>query len=135
MRSSDLEVATSYFDRFVEAFATFDGEQIASLFTAPVVGLQSNGSLVGLPDRSGVVRYYQAALDKYHADGCRSCRWTELSVTPMGRASLLATATWDLLREDGAVVRSWRQSYCLSLFGAEGPRAFSTISHACSHQV
>jgi len=70
-------VATSYFDRFVEAFATFDGEQVASLFAAPVVALQSNG-LIGLPDRSDVVRYYQSALDKYHADAApadgRNCR-------------------------------------------------------------
>ena len=78
MRSPDLNVATSYFDRFVEAFATFDGAQIAGLFAAPVVALQSNGSLIGLPNRSDVVRYYQSALDKYHADAApadgRNCR-------------------------------------------------------------
>lgn len=128
--STNPALARTYFDRFVEAFATFDGEQVAELFTTPFVTLRSDGLLIGLSSRGDVVRYYQAALDKYHSDGCRSCLWSELSVTPIGSRGLLAAVTWDLLREDGAVVTHWRQSYGLSLFGKDGPKAFSAVSHA-----
>jgi hypothetical protein len=129
VRSTDLTQATSYFDRFVKEFASFDGKRVADLFVTPVVALRSDGSLIGLPNRDDVVHYYQTALDKYHSDGCRSCQWSELSVTQMGVRSQLATVTWDLLRNDGTVVARWRQSYGLSLFGDHGPKAFCAVSH------
>ena len=130
MRPTDLAPAKAYFDRFVAAFAAFDGERVAELFAAPVVALRSDGEQIGLPNRGDVARYYQAALDGYHRDGCRSCRWSELSVTAMGSRALLAAVTWELLREDGTVVTRWRQSYSLSLSGEGGPKAFSAVSHA-----
>lgn len=130
MHATDHAVATTYFDLFVDAFASFDGERVADLFAAPVVALRSDGSLIGLASRSDVAGYYQAALDKYRRDGCRTCRWSELSVTAMGRAALLAAVTWDLLREDGTVVTRWRQSYGLTLSGDDGAKAFSAVSHA-----
>lgn len=130
VNSTDLTPATAYFNRFAAAFSIFDGNQVAELFAASVVALGRDGSLVGLPTRDDVVRYYQAALDRYHCDGCCSCRWSDLSVVSMGRRGLLATVTWDLLREDGAVHTRWRQSYSLGLLGEGGLKAFATASHA-----
>ncbi len=130
MQATDPAQVKIYFDRFAAAFATFDGGQVAELFVAPVLAVRSDGALIGLLNRGDVVNYYQAALDKYYRDGCRSCRWSDLSVTAMGSRALLAAVTWDLLREDGTVVTRWRQSYGLSLFGEDGPKAFSAVSHA-----
>lgn len=125
-----VALARAYFESFAAAFATFDGSEVARLFAAPVVALRSDGALVALPDHAEVVRYYQAALDRYRDNGCQSCRWLDLSVTPMGRGALLAAVTWELLRQDGTVATRWRQSYALSLFGDATPRAFSCVSHA-----
>ena len=122
--------AGAYFDRFAEAFSTFDGAQIAQLFAAPFVTLGRDGSLTGLSQQDYITRHYQAALDRYRRDGCRSCRWSDLSVAPMGCRAVLAAVTWDLVREDGTVVTRWRQSYGLSLAGDDGPRAFAVVSHA-----
>ena len=72
--TSDFAVVKAYFDRFVEAFNTFDGTQVAQLFAAPFVALGRDGSLTGLPQQDDVTRYYQAALDRYRRDGCRSWR-------------------------------------------------------------
>ena len=127
---SDLAVTRAYFDRFVQAFGTFDGAKVADLFATPGVALRGDGSLVGLGTRDDVVRYYQTALEKYRHDSCRSCRWSQLSVVPMGRHGPLAAVTWDLLGEDGMVLVQWRQSYNLSCFGDDGPKAFASISHA-----
>lgn len=127
---SDFARAGAYFDRFVEAFSTFDGAQIARLFAAPLVTLGRDGSLIGLFQQDDIMRYYQAALDGYHRDGCRSCRWSDLSVAPMGCRAVLAAVTWDLVRDDGTVLTRWRQSYGLSLAGDDGPRTFAAVSHA-----
>ncbi len=127
---SDFTRAKAYFDRFVAAFNTFDGVQVAQLFVAPVVAMRGDGSLISLSQQNDIRHYYQAALDRYHRDGCRSCQWSDLSVASMGRRAVLATVTWDLLRDDGTVLTRWRQSYSLSLFGDDGPKAFAAVSHA-----
>ena len=127
---SDFATTEAYFDRFVKAFGTFDGAQVAQLFAAPFVALGRDGSLTSLPQQDDITRYYQAALDRYRRDGCRSCRWSNLSMASMGRRAALAAVTWDLLLDDGTVLTRWRQSYSLGLFGDGGPQAFAAVSHA-----
>jgi hypothetical protein len=51
--------------------------------------------------------------DGYYRDGCRSSRYGNLEVTRIGGRSILATLDWEQLREDGSVMRQWRQSYNL----------------------
>jgi hypothetical protein len=125
-RSAEAE---ALFDRFANAFASFDAAEVAELFATPGVALRKDGSIVALTTREDVLRYYQAALDNYHRNGCRSCRWMELEMTPMGNRSTLATVTWDLLREDGSMLTRWRQSYGLS-HSDDGPRIFASVMHA-----
>lgn len=126
---SDTAAATAYFDRFVQAFATFDGIKVAALFAAPVVAVRADGTSVGLATQEDVVRYYQSALDKYRGEGCASCRWSDLKVTTMGRAAMLAAVTWQLLKADGAVITEWRQSYALRRLDGGDPRTFACASH------
>lgn len=121
--------AAQFFDRFVVAFATFDPAVIADLFATPGVALRRDGSLVALTTRDDVIRYYRAATEGYHRNGCRSCRWADLQVTTSGRSSMLAAVTWDLLHEDGSIMTTWRQSYYLRESDA-GLTAFASASHA-----
>ena len=114
----------------MRALSTFGATQVADLFAAPGVALRGDGSLAALTTRDDVVRYYQAALDRYRRGGCRSCRWSRLSVLPMGRRGVLAAVTWDLLRDDGAALVRWRQSCCLSRSRGDGLKAFASATHA-----
>jgi hypothetical protein len=120
--------AEAFFDRFATAFASFDAANIAELFAPPGVALRKDGSMVALTVREDVLRYYQAALDSYRREGCRSCRWEDLEVASMGRRSMLAPVTWDLLREDGSVLARWRQSYGLRC-SETGPQIFASAMH------
>ena len=52
------------------------------------------------------------------------------ATTPMGRRSLLATVTWDLLREDGSSAAQWRQSYGLIMSDDDKPKIFASATHA-----
>ena len=110
--------AAQFFDRFAAAFASFDPAVIADLFATPGVALRRDGSLVALTTREDVIRYYRAATEGYHRNGCRSCRWADLQVTASGRSSMLAAVTWDLLHEDESIMTNWRQSYYLREFGS-----------------
>jgi len=47
---------------------------------------------------------------------------------PMGERAVLGTVTWELLREDGSVLRRWRQSYTLVRAEA-GWKIFASTHH------
>jgi hypothetical protein len=46
----------------------------------------------------------------------------------MGERAVLGTVTWELLREDGSVLRRWRQSYNLVRVEA-GWKIFASTHH------
>jgi len=111
-RSLPGEIA-GFFDDFVEAFGSFSGARIATRYLVPGVAVRGDGSIQCLQSRPEVERFFQAAVDAYHRDGCRGIRFKDLDVVAMGGRSVLGTVTWELLREEGSVLRQWRQSYNL----------------------
>ena len=108
-----LDEVAGFFDDFVEAFSSFSGARIATRYAVPGVALRGDGSIQCLQSRPEVERFFQAAVDAYHREGCRGIRFKDLDVVPIGGRSALGTVTWELLREDGSVLRQWRQSYNL----------------------
>lgn len=120
--------AAVLFDRFVEAFATCDIERIADLFVTPGVSVRANGETVALTSRNDVKRYYQAVIDDYRREGCRSCQWSHLEVTPIGGRCMMAAVTWKLIGQDGCILATWRQSYNL-LNSDDGPKVFASATH------
>jgi hypothetical protein len=77
-------------------------------------------------DSRGIARFFQAALDGYHRDSCRTARFKELDVVPTGSRSALGTVTWELLGGGGRVIRQWRQSYNFIRVEQSGPVLAST---------
>ena len=122
---------TSFFEAFVDAFGTFDGARVAALYGVPHVALRGDGSIQCVQSRAEIERFFQAALDGYARDGCRACRFTELDVVPLGARGVLGTVTWQLVGDDGRVVKTWRQSYNL-VRAAEGWRVFASTYHVGS---
>ena len=121
----------AFFDRFVEAFGSFSGVRVAALYHVPGVALRGDGSIQCLQSRAEVEGFFQAALDGYRRDGCRAARFKDLDVVPMGGRSALGTVTWELLREDGGVLRAWRQSYNLARLEG-GWQVFASTSHVAA---
>ena len=122
--------AAEFFDSFVAAFQSFEGTRIATLYLVPSVALQADGSLGCLNSQADVARYFQAVVDGYRAQGCRACRYRDLEVTAIGARSALATVTWDLLRNEDEVLKSWRESYNLHRTDAGPWRIFASADHA-----
>jgi hypothetical protein len=102
-----------FFDGFVKAFGSFNGARVGDLYHAPNIALRGDGTIECVTSAADVGRFFQTTLDHYYAEGCRSCRFDELGVMPLGELSVLGTVTWSLLGDDGAVFRTWRQSYNL----------------------
>lgn len=127
-RAESLSQVTKFFDEFVEAFKSFDGTEIAKRYEVPYVALQSTGAIECFSERSQVAQYFQRVVSAYHVEGCRSCRYKELTVEPLGRQCMLGTVTWELLKDDQTVLSSWRESYNLVHVGGE-LRVFASVDH------
>ena len=109
------EVAAAFFDEFVQAFTSFSGKVISQRYATPSLAMRADGTSALHSSAEAVASYFQQVVDDYHRLGVRRCRYRELEAVPLGRAGMLATVTWELLDEPGAVVESWRESYVLAL--------------------
>jgi hypothetical protein len=107
---SDMEFV-AFFDRFVSDFTSFDGAVIATRYAPPYLAVAADGSSRLFSDIDSVANYFQTVLDEYFRRGVRSCRYHSLDVVPIGKQSALASVTWEMLRGDGTVQTSWRESY------------------------
>ena len=111
--AAEAEIA-QFFDGFVTAFGTFDGKIVGALFIAPGVALKQDGTLHGFATQRDIETYYQNALDHYRASGCLGCRYSDLDIRFLNERSIIATASWDLIGQDGSASMHWRQAYFLS---------------------
>jgi hypothetical protein len=114
---SDSEITGEirhFFEVFCADFSEFDGALIAQRYATPYTSLNAAGTLQVFSTQEQISQYFQGFLNKYHEQGCRTCRFQELQVVPLGQMSALASLTWELLRNDQSVASTWRESYNLS---------------------
>jgi hypothetical protein len=106
------EEARAFLEAYDSAFASIDGARIAGLYHSPCVTLRGDGSIHCLTS-SEVERFFQGVAEAYYREGYRKGRFELLDVIPIGGRGALVTVDWKLLREDGSLIRGWRQSYNL----------------------
>jgi hypothetical protein len=71
--------------------------------------------------------FFQEVAERYYAEGQRGSRYVNLEVKSIGSKSVLATMDWQMLREDGSTIRTWRQSYNLICLDGRWQILVSTI--------
>ena len=118
-----------FFDDFVGAFRTFDGRRIAERYLVPYLAMHADGTTSLFTSIDSIGGYFQRIVDNYRERGCTGCRYRSLEVVEIGRDAALGTVTWELLRGDGSVLASWRESYNLAR-GGDTLKAFVSVDHA-----
>ena len=121
--------AAAFFAEFDRAFETFDGAVVAARYSAPYLAVRADGTSECFATAEAISTYFQRILDAYHHGNCRSCTHRELELVEVGSSAVFATVTWDLLRSDNTVVKSWRESYSL-VFSGEKLKACMSMDHA-----
>lgn len=116
-----------FFDDFVAAFALFDGQRVAERYLSPYLAQHPHGGEV-FASSAETSAYFQKVLDDYHARGCRSCRYSDLEVVPMGSHCALASVSWELLDGERQPLGGWRESYNLARAG-ERLLIFASTDH------
>lgn len=121
-------IIREYFDDFVDAFATNDGDRVARKFTVPYVVRGASGESRIFRSLPEVSQYFQSYLDDYQAKGCCKCQYSNLDVKWLGSESAIASVDWSLLDQSDDPVLSWSESYLLSVLG-EQALTYATVDH------
>ncbi len=130
MNPSEAEtLARIFFDEFVEAFSSFDGKTIARRYLAPYLAFHSAQAIQVFMSADETASYFQRIVDAYHVRGCRACRYSDMSVSPLGKECAVGTVSWELLTQDGSVLSAWRESYNLCLVDGRF-KVFASTDHA-----
>jgi hypothetical protein len=104
---------SKFFTDYTKLFDERDGATIATYYHAPSVSMRSDASVHVFQSHQELRDFFQGVADKYYAEGLRSSRFQNLDLKPIGSKSVLVTLTWNMLREDGSIIRAWDQSYNL----------------------
>lgn len=103
----------AFFTAFVEDFSAFDGSQIATRYSAPYVAIATTGERRILGSHAEIAQYFDGFLAQYQAQGCRSCGYQDLQISPFSPTQLMASVTWQLFDAQHQIVITWRESYLL----------------------
>jgi hypothetical protein len=118
---------SKFFSDYTRCFDARDGATIATYYHAPSMSMRADASVHVFQTRRELQDFFQAVSEKYHAEGQRGSRFINLTVNPVGSKSVLATLEWEMLRDDGSVIRTWRQSYNLICLAGHWQILVSTI--------
>lgn len=104
-----------FFDKFVLDFKSFDGSVIASRYLAPYTAISSDKKISLYKEHTDIVAYFTSILAAYKKQGVKYCTYNDFDFSAIGANVALATMDWQMMKEDGARVSSWRESYVLIL--------------------
>lgn len=103
-----------YFRAYADAYLKGGGSALfADLYHSPSINVRGDGSVHCLRTPAETRQFFQAVADANYRDGCRNWRFRNVEVQQLGARSALVTVDWEMLREDGSVIRAWRHSYHL----------------------
>ena len=102
-----------FFTAFVEDFSRFNGQLIATRYSAPYVAIATTGERRILSSHTEIAQYFDGFLARYQAQGCRSCGYQDLQISPFSPTQLMASVTWQLFDAQNQIVITWRESYLL----------------------
>jgi len=129
MANDSHQELVDFFDRFVDAFRTFDGGVVATRFHSPFIAVHTDKTVETLYSETETATYFQKYLEDYSALDCRTCGYRDLEVHPVGDSCLLATVTWELYDENRSILTSWIESYLIARKDSD-LTILSTIDHA-----
>jgi hypothetical protein len=97
---------------FIDDYLGFWGtEKFAGLYHIPSVTVRADGTVHIFQSREEIERFFAGVQRAYDLEGAKRWNIVSLDVKPIGGQSALITPDWQMLRDDGSVVRGWRQSY------------------------
>ena len=108
-----------FFTAFVEDFSRFNGQLIATHYSAPYVAIATTGERRILSNHAEIAQYFDGFLARYQAQGCRSCGYQDLQISSLSPTQCVVSVTWQLFDAQHQIVSTWRESYLLLQIGMD----------------
>ena len=104
-----------FFDKFAQDFKSFDGAIIANRYLAPYTAISSDKSVSLYNGHKDIENYFASILADYKKQDVEYCTYNNFEFSTIGQKAALATMDWNMMKADGTLVTSWRESYILIL--------------------
>jgi hypothetical protein len=120
--------AKSFLADYIEAFLSNDGTRIARTYNVPCITVRADGSIYAFQSEGELKSFFQGLAETYSKAGSRRWHYENLHIEALGAQSATATLDWEMQREDGSVIRRWRQTYNFVLVD-QRPRILASTFH------
>ncbi len=104
-----------FFDKFAQDFKSFDGTVIANRYLAPYTAISSDKSVSLYKEHKEIENYFASILADYKKQDVEYCTYSNFEFSAIGQKAAFATMNWNMIKADGTLVTSWRESYILIL--------------------
>ena len=125
MRDAPIE---QFFEMYAERYMASDVDAIAALYEAPFLAVRE-GRAIHLGDRDAVREHLVALMEAYRNSGAARATIVDLQVRRLDSTSAIATVRWNVLADDGALVRDFATSYQILREEPGGWRILSYTYH------
>jgi hypothetical protein len=123
-----MQEVTEFFQRYQSLFDQQNWTAFAALFHEPALSVRGDGSVMTIATHAEGARLYAAVAQTWRSEGYARFEMQDFDILRMGCDSCLVSFDWRMLREDGSLVRRWRQSYQLIQL-PQGWRVLSSTFH------
>jgi hypothetical protein len=111
--SLSKQEVVAFFERYGAEFDQRNWAEFVALYHEPSLTVRGDGTVKYFQSRAEAKQFFENVANAWCGEGYHRFAMGNFDVAPIGRRSVLATLDWDLLREDGSLIRRWRQSYQL----------------------
>jgi hypothetical protein len=105
--------ARVFFDHYHREFDKPDWEAFSLFFHEPFMTVRGDGSVYLLKTQSDTRQFFETVAAAWRREGYERFSTANFESMPLGKYGLLATFDWEMLRQDGSIMKRWRQSYQL----------------------
>jgi hypothetical protein len=99
-----------FFETYAQRYMASDADAIATMCEVPFLAVRE-GKAIHLVDRDAVHEHLAELMAAYRNAGAARAAVAALDVTPLGHSCALATVRWNVVADDGALVRDFTTSY------------------------
>lgn len=111
--------ANAFVTDYVKAFEAGDACRVSAFYNAPCLSVRADGSLHNFSEQREIESFFRSVLDAYTNEGMATFAAKEVSVDPIGSASCRFSCTWSMQRDNGRLIRDWRQTYIFQSLGSD----------------
>lgn len=100
-----------FFNEYSRSFDAKEWDAFAANYHEPALSIRGDGSHMLLPERTSAKEFFKSVASNWSDDGYTFFTTRDRQIHRLGTLCAMVTFVWEMRRQDGSLVREWRQSY------------------------